>query len=74
MLFSGATDRRIREHNDRMHHAWIVARLTAYAPKKSNKFVKLDELIQKPPANGKPQQNADQQIEVMRSILAARKR
>ena len=74
LLFKGASERRIREHNDRMQLAFVTAKLTAYAPQKSDKFVKLDALLHKPEGPARPRQTPDQQIEVLRSILAGRRR
>ncbi len=74
MLFKGASERRIREFNDRMHQAWVGAQLTAYAPQKSDKFTKLDTLLHKPDAPTRTRQTPEQQLEVMRGILAGRKR
>lgn len=35
----------IREHNDRMHVAWLGAQLAAYPPAKPKDFTKLDKLL-----------------------------
>lgn len=58
-----------------MHQAWVVARLTAYAPKKSDKFIKLEALMQKPEQKGQQQrQTAEEQIAVMQAIMKGRRR
>lgn len=58
-----------------MEQAWLTARLNAYAPARSDKFTKLESLLAKPDApSAKPQQSPEQQIAVLKSVMAARRR
>lgn len=45
ITFEGVRQRERRGHDERMHAAWIGAQLTAYAPTRPEKFVKLDKLL-----------------------------
>lgn len=75
MLFTAATERRVREHNDRIEQAWMTARLNAYAPAKSDKFVKLKDILDDGKAKLPPRpQTAEQQLAIARSWMASRRR
>jgi hypothetical protein len=69
-----ATARRVREHNDRIEHAWITARLNAYAPTKSTEFVKLAAILEKGRADATPSQSPQQQLAMARAWAASRQR
>jgi len=69
-----ASDRRIRDHNDLAWHAWHVASLTAYAPKKGRDFTKLESLLHQEQPNKQHRQTAEQQLAIAKSWMASRRR
>jgi hypothetical protein len=67
----------LREQNDRIEQAWMTARLNAYAPPKSDKFIKLKDILIT--ADGLAQalprrQTPDEQLAIARSWMASRRR
>lgn len=69
-----ASQRLIREHNGRAWLAWQTAGLTAYAPAKGRDFIKLEALQATSEPTAKPKQTPEQQIAVLKSVMAARRR
>ncbi len=58
-----------------MEQAWVTARLNAYAPTKSDKFVKLEAILDKGVVpTVRPKQTPEQQIAVFKSVMAGRRR
>lgn len=45
IIFEGAQMRARREHDERMHMVWMGAQLTAYAPDKADRFIRLDKIL-----------------------------
>lgn len=54
-ILAGAERRGQREHDELMTAAWITARLSAYPPEKSDKFLKLEKLLIVKPSRKKKQ-------------------
>ena len=74
LIIEGVSNNWKREHDELLFHAWHTAYLTAYAPQKPSKFVKLEKLIG---AANRPRgrRMTPEEIEaVTRSWLAGRKR
>jgi len=70
----GASQRRIREHDDRAWLAWHTANLTAYAPAKGREFIKLETLYHQPETRQQIRQTPEQQLAIARSWMASRRR
>jgi len=67
----------LREQNDRIEQAWITARLNAYAPAKSDKFVKLKDILVAAAgsAHASPRrQTPEEQLAIAKSWMASRRR
>ena len=62
------------EHDGRMSLAWHTARLNAYAPAKSDKFIKLKELLHKDQNAKSLKQGWEAQLEATKAWMASRSR
>jgi hypothetical protein len=70
----GASERLIREHNERAWLAWHTAQLTAYAPAKGREFIKLEKLLRQSETHKQHRQSAEQQLAIAKSWMASRRR
>ena len=72
LIIEGVTNARKRERDEFLFLAWHTAYLTAYAPQKSNGFIKLEKLLGDTPAPTGRQMTPEQIEAVMRSWLGSR--
>lgn len=69
MVLDAMLARSRRQHDERVHAAWITAQLTAYAPAKAKDFVPLDKLLMQKAARRQTWQEI--KVAVMLSIPRA---
>jgi len=74
LVIAGVTNARKRERDEYLFLAWHTAYLTAYAPEKSSKFIKLEKLLGEPPTPTGRHMTPEQIEAVMRSWLGSRHR
>ncbi|WMW56469.1 hypothetical protein RE411_04605 [Agrobacterium pusense] len=72
LIIEGVTNARKRERDEFLFLAWHTAYLTAYAPQKSNGFIKLEKLLGDTPAPTGRQMTPEQIEAVMRTWLGSR--
>lgn len=60
-----------REHNELMQAAWVTARLTAYPPKNSRDFIKVEKLFVAAERAKPKQQTWQEQLAIAQQWTAA---
>lgn len=66
-IIAGAKNRQRHAHNDLMQAAWLTAKLTAFAPDKAGKFIKLERVLAEAEATPtrSPRQTWQQQMAII---------
>jgi hypothetical protein len=72
LVITGVTNARKRERDEYLFLAWHTAYLTAYAPEKSSKFIKLEKLLGEPPSPTGRHMTPEQIESVVRGWLGSR--